>query len=299
MSLAYNAVLTAPQLASLDTYLLAAGLGAERYMVASTTDTTIYHDITTTGGPHSVTFIGANGVVYATSTNETTDVVAQGLTAPITVLWPIGLLTDAALTHFYCYDNALTGSIPSLTANTALTIFYCYSNQLTGSIPSLTTNTALSQFHCAINQLTGSIPSLTANTALTHFYCHINALTGSIPSLTANTALTIFQCYSNQLTGSISSLTANTALTVFRCSTNALTGYTGGGVSITLGDFRADSNLLTQAAVDAILADFVTANKTTGTRILNLGGTGNATPSAAGLTDKATLAGRGWTVTTN
>ena len=88
-------------------------------------------------------------------------------------------------------------------------------------------------------------------------------------------------------------------MTYFRCYTNQLTGYAGGGVSITLGDFQAQDNLLTEAAVDAILADFVAANKTTGTRVLNIGGTGNATPSATGLTDKATLVSRGWTVTTN
>jgi len=134
---------------------------------------------------------------------------------------------------------------------------------------------------------------------LLSFYCATNQLTGSIPSLSTNTALTYFSCNTNQLTGSIPSLATNTALTYFNCATNQLTGYAGGGVSITLGEFYAQNNLLTQAAVDAILADFVAANKTTGTRILNLGGTGNATPSAGGLADKATLVSRGWTVTTN
>ncbi|MBK6800353.1 MAG: hypothetical protein IPG83_02380 [Novosphingobium sp.] len=154
-------------------------------------------------------------------------------------------------------------------------------------------------FRCHNNQLTGSIPSLSANTALTVFYCYSNQLTGSIPSLSANTALSVFYCNNNQLTGSIPSLSANTALTVFHCFTNQLTGWSGGTVSATLGEFQAQNNLLTQAAVDAILAAFVAAGRTTGTRILNLGGTGNAAPSAAGLADKATLQSRGWTVTTN
>ena len=134
---------------------------------------------------------------------------------------------------------------------------------------------------------------------MTQIWGQSNALTGSIPSFATNTALTALFFNVNALTGSIPSFATNTAMTTFYCLTNQLTGYTGGGVSITLGDFQAQNNLLTQAAVDAILADFVTANKTTGTRTLNLGGTGNATPSAAGLTDKATLQGRGWTVTTN
>ena len=141
--------------------------------------------------------------------------------------------------------------------------------------------------------------SVRTDAALTIFYFNGNQLTGAIPSLSANTALTIFYCQDNQLTGSIPSLSANTALTLFICHNNQLTGWSGGTVSNTLGDFQAQNNLLTQAAVDAILAAFVAANRTTGTRILNLGGTGNAAPSATGVTDKNTLISRGWTVTTN
>ena len=124
--------------------------------------------------------------------------------------------------------------------------------------------------------LFGQIKDLSRLTALTSFYCHNNQLTGSIPSLSSNTALTLFGCYSNQLTG-----------------------FSGGTVSATLGDFQAQNNLLSASAVNAILAAFVAANKTTGTRILNLGGTGNAAPTGQGITDKATLVSRGWTVTTN
>ena len=209
------------------------------------------------------------------------------------------LTTNTALIYFDCGSNQLTGSIPSLTTNTALIYFYCYINHLTGSIPSLTTNTALIDFHCGSNQLTGSIPSLTTNTALVYFTCYSNQLTGSIPSLTTNTALIYFNCGSNQLTGSIPSLTTNTALIYFYCYNNQLTDFAGGTVSNTLGDFQAQNNLLTETAVNAILAAFVAANRTTGTRVLNLGGTGNAAPTGQGITDKATLQSRGWTVTTN
>jgi hypothetical protein len=110
---------------------------------------------------------------------------------------------------------------------------------------------------------------------LVNFYCHVNQLTGSIPSLTANTALTVFHCHSNQLTGVAGGFAVKPALL------NA----------------RFESNLLTQSAVDAILAAFVAAGGLSGA--LSIGGTGNATPSAAGLASKATLQGLGWTVTTN
>jgi hypothetical protein len=79
-----------------------------------------------------------------------------------------------------------------------------------------------------------------------------------------------------------------------------LTGFDGGSVSNTLGDFQAQNNQLTQSSIDAILAAFVAANKTTGTRILNLGGTGNASPTGGqNNPDRLTLVSRGWTVQVN
>lgn len=209
------------------------------------------------------------------------------------------LTANTLLQTFNCNSNLLSGPLPSLSTNTALVNFYCHFNQLTGSIPDLTNNTLLQIFYCYSNQLTGSIPSLTTNTALVGFNCGVNQLTGSIPSLTTNTALTSFQCYTNQLTGSIPSFTANTSLITFHCYSNQLTDFAGGSVSATFGDFQAHNNLLSASAVNAILAAFVAAGRNSGTRILNLGGTGNAAPTGQGLTDKATLVSRGWTVTTN
>ena len=120
-------------------------------------------------------------------------------------------------------------------------------------------------------------------------------------SLTANTALTEFRCNNNSLTGSIPDLSANTALTSAWLFSNSLTGSNITAVSATLGSFQAQNNQLPQSAVDAILAAFVAAGRTSadGQVLLNLGGTGNAAPSAAGVTDKNTLISRGWTVTTN
>jgi len=199
--------------------------------------------------------------------------------------------------------NQVTGSIPSLSSMTSLTFFICYRNNLIGSIPSLSFNTPLKIFLCDNNALTGQIPSLSSNTALTQFQCNSNQIVGSIPSLSANTQLTNFACQFNQLTGSIPSLSANNNLQIFFCYNQLggtkLTSFDGGSVSNTLGNFQAQTNQLNSTAVNAILAAFVAANKTTGTRILNLGGAGNSAPTGQGITDKATLISRGWTVTTN
>jgi len=201
-----------------------AGL-TEYTLMARTEKTSIFHRIDSPSGPYQITFVGGNGAIYQTTTNDvTTDVAAQGLTAPVWVLVPVAVRSDAGLTYFSCYTNQLTGSIPDLSSNTALTYFSCYTNQLTGSIPDLSNNTALTHFYCHLNQLTGSISDLSNNTALAYFYCHLNQLTGSIPNLSNNTALAYFSCYTNQLTGSIPDLSSNTALTQFYCHLNQLTG---------------------------------------------------------------------------
>lgn len=166
-----------------------------------------------------------------------------------------------------------------------------------GHIPAIRQYTNLVTAVFRNNSLSGSIPTLSSNIFIQNFFCQFNELTGSIPILPAS--IGDFECDSNQLSGSIPSLASNTSLAFFYCNNNQLTGYSGGGVSITLGEFKAHNNLLTQPAIDLILSDFVAANKTTGTRVLNIGGTGNASPSAAGIVNKNILISRGWTVTTN
>jgi hypothetical protein len=113
------------------------------------------------------------------------------------------------------------------------------------------------------------------------------------------TNLQTFYCFGNLLEGSIPSLSGLTLLTGFACSENQLTSFAGGSVSNTLGDFYAQNNQLNVSGVNNILSAFVAANRTTGARVLNLGGIGNAAPTGQGIIDKATLTGRGWTVITN
>jgi hypothetical protein len=106
-----------------------------------------------------------------------------------------------------------------------------------------------------------------------------------------------FYCHFNQLTGAIPDLSANTALLQFECQNNQLTGWDGGAVSATCTVFRAQNNLLPESAVNGLLQAFDAAGASNGT--LDLGGTGNAPATGAGLTAKANLEARGWTVTVN
>lgn len=213
------------------------------------------------------------------------------------------LSANTQLITFRCDNNLLSGFIPSLSDNTQLIDFRCDTNRFTGNIPLLNANTQLAIFSCHNNELTGFIPNLDSNTQLSIFWCHdqlgATKLTGSIPSLNNNTQLSIFWCHNNQLEGSIPSLSNNSSLLFFGCYGNQLTDFSGGSVSPSLGDFQAQDNQLNSAAVNAILAAFVAANKTTGVRVLLLGGSGNEPPTGQGITDKATLASRGWVINTN
>jgi Leucine-rich repeat (LRR) protein len=214
----------------------------------------------------------------------------------------IDLSLFPSLINFTCINNDIT-SINGINAIAQLRTFSCQTNLLAGSIPSLVNNTQLQEFTCQTNEFTGSIPNINTNTQLQVFRCSSNRLSGSIPNLNNLLNLVVFRCDAQKglirLTSSIPSISANTLLQDFRCNANQLTGFAGGSVSNTLGDFQAQANQLPATAVNSILAAFVAANRTSGTRILNLGGTGNAAPTGQGLIDKQTLIDRGWTVTTN
>jgi hypothetical protein len=252
---ALSSALDSGEKTALQLWATANGFGDEYFLVGSTTDTTFYHSITTGGTAPTWTLIGANGVTYQTSANETTDLDAQGLTTPTTVMLPISVATDTNITQIDCHADAIAGALPALSGLSSLTLVNFHSCRLVGSVSSV---------------------SGTAN--LQTSYLYNNLLTGSVPSLSTWSSLKDLRWYSNKITG-----------------------YVGGGISATCGTIQLQNNLLIESAVDEILSDLVDAGRTSGDGICvcNLDGTGNATPSAAGLADAATLVARGWTVTTN
>jgi len=129
-----------------------------------------------------------------------------------------------------------------------------------------------------------------------------NLLVGLIPTFLNKSALIQWYCSVNSLTGLIPSLSNNQALIRLRCDSNKLTGYTASALATTIITFRVDTNLLPQSAIDQILADFATNVAARPAVVtLNLGGVGNAAPSAAGLASKAAIlaAKPGWIITNN
>ena len=145
-----------------------------------------------------------------------------------------------------------------------------------------------------------SLPTFSNIPKLRTFVCIGSGLSGSISSLNSNVVLRTFNLISRSVVGSIPNLSNNVQLETFSVPNCALSGFTG-GVPITLGSFLATSNQLPASAINSILAAFVAAGRTisNGRCYLSLGGTGNAAPTGQGLTDKATLQSRGWTVSTN
>lgn len=197
--------------------------------------------------------------------------------------------------------NAFDWVVVRATTPSGITYIGFSSKDLSGCLYSIGFNNMsnIQNFYITQDKFTGKIPNINLNTALKEISVNSNAFTGRLPDIRLNTNLTLWQSSTNKTFGSIQDLTYNTALVSYFAVVDNLTSFSGGTCSNTLGTFRVDDNLLTQSAVDAILAAFVAAGRASGTRVLNLGGTGNATPSAAGLADKATLVSRGWTVTTN
>ena len=208
------------------------------------------------------------------------------------------LASSSLLSYLDISFNNCSGDIPSLSNNTQLTYVDLYQNQLSGSIPDLSNLTLLEFFDCGRNNLTGSIPNLDNNVLLQQFSCQDNDLSGSIPSLTNNTALFAFDASDNYLTGSIPYL-GNTSLQVISVANNQLTGYVSGSVPSSLTVFLAQINQLSQPAVDGILEDLDNAGATGPSAFALLNGGTNSTPSATGLTYKANLQAKGWTVLTN
>lgn len=170
----------------------------------------------------------------------------------------------------------LTGKLP-----TGLTSLTLDSNTALTGTADISNSPAITTLSASLCNLTGLIFPATFTAATVNLSFRNNAIAGTLPNLNCP-GLTTLIAYSNQFTG-----------------------Y-GGGLNNSLKsiNIQLHNNLLPQSAIDAILADVLASENSRSPKItgcvLNLGGTGNAAPSATGLADKASLVATGnWTVTTN
>lgn len=227
----------------------------------------------------------------------------------------VAVTLNAVINNLQYYTGGTTTTLTAIGANGATTTIALSGNIITSwnlgaaglTMPAvimipMENMSNLSIFNFSNSALISTLPDFSSSPYLQRVEGYDANLSGQISSLSYNTALIYFSISrSKTVSGKIPDLYANTVLVTFGVANNNISGYAGGTVSNTLGTFAAENNLLPASAINALLAAFVAAGRTSanGTCILNLGGTGNAAPTGQGLTDKQTLINRGWTVTTN
>ena len=209
-------------------------------------------------------------------------------------------IQNSALSGNHPILPSYAGSLTLINVQGGLTL----KQRFTGNIPQLSSFPNLIEYTGSFNYFTGETPTLDYNPNLQRFLvggvnpANKGGLT-KINSLSGATSLQTFVASVNSLSGDLPYLGNNRALVDFQVQTNSLSGGTFGPVLSTLGNFVASSNILSQTAVDGILSSFAAAGRNSGTRVLNIGGSGNQAPSQAGIANKNILTSRGWTVTTN
>ncbi len=157
--------------------------------------------------------------------------------------------------------------------------------------------TGLADLYLYANKFTGNI-DVTKFPGVKNFRVYSNSFGGKLDFSNCHD-ITDIRVYGNYFTGDID-VSGTPSLTYAHFSNNLFSGFSG-SVGANLGTLYAQNNALTAAAVNGILAAFVAAGRTSanGTCYISIGGTGNAAPTGQGITDKATLISRGWTVGTN
>jgi Leucine-rich repeat (LRR) protein len=216
-----------------------------------------------------------------------------------------GVINVSALENLQdltCDGNDIT-EVTGYENNTNMKILLITNNKISGTIPDLTGMTSLERCWISGNELTGGFPNINGLSKLGIIHLGNNDLTGTLPTDLQSLGLPNlfrFNIYLNSFTGAIPDCTGMTKLQFVLAHNNSLTDFTG-GVEPSLYRFEAWNNNLTETAVDNILQAFVDANRTTNmsSAIINLGGSGNAPPSAAGEANVTILRNRGWSVTTN
>ncbi len=214
----------------------------------------------------------------------------------------VDLTKYTSLKKFECNNNDIT-EITGGYDNPNIEIWLVSHNKLSGSIPDISGMTSLQRFWVMDNEYTGPFPDISGLSDLGIINVGDNNLTGTLPAnlLSLGTPnLFRFNVYQNSFTGAIPDCTGMNNLQYVLVDNNEFTDFTG-GVEPSLYFFRAYNNNFTQTAVDNILQAFVDANRTTnmGNALINLEGSGNAPPSAAGIANVNTLEARGWSVATN
>lgn len=145
-----------------------------------------------------------------------------------------------------------------------------------------------------VNDHITKLENLSLLTSVTKIDVRVNA---GLTELEVSGCPTLTRIYANNCNLSILDISNLTALLTMYCYDNSVS-ILDVALLTSLTNLRCQNNAMTEASVDKILADLVTAGANNGACVID--GT-NAAPSAAGLASKAILvaAPRNWTVTTS
>ena len=192
-------------------------------------------------------------------------------------------------------NSGIYGQYPNLNAFPNLNSFGARYGDCTGIINDIFLG-SLRTLYGDSNRFTGNLPII-SGTDCRIYYLPNNMFSGNILDL-GSEPVTHFRVDYNALSGTLFVSGSNVRL--FYCGGNFFTDYISSAIPLSMGDFRAENNLLPQSAIDQIISDFHTnLNNRPKAGTLNLGGTGNAAPSPAAAALAQDIRDHGWTVTHN
>ena len=205
------------------------------------------------------------------------------------------------LTSFVGSTNAAwTQDISAWVLPASLVNFYVYSTSVSGDISAWVLPASLVNFYVYSTSVSGDISAWVLPASLVTFYVSSTSVSGDISAWVLPASLVTFYVYSTSVSGDISAWVLPASLVYFSVSSTSVSGCPILSSMVSIQYLLIQNIGLIQASVDLYLSRCVAreAATTYATPTLNLSGT-NAAPSAAGLTDKATLVAAGWVVTTN
>jgi len=229
----------------------------------------------------------------------------------------------SSLTYLSLYNNDITSFDPSIALPNSLTSLVLSNNQLTIFDPSIALPSSLSGLQLTNNQLTSFNPSIALPSSLSAIYLVNNLLTSFDPSIALPSSLSILNLGLNQLTSFDPSIVLPSSLTSLGLSSNQLTSFNPSialpslitqlyldnndltafnptlPLPLTLQYIQLQYNQLNTTEVNNTLVMLNTRYTTPGSKTINVRMTPSAPPSGAGLTAKAALQAKGYTVYTD
>ena len=208
-----------------------------------------------------------------------------------------GLTFHSDIITVFLVSNGFTGDISGWEFNNNLEVLALSDEGIEGNIASWTFPSTMKDIRLTYTGLTGDLSGWALPTSLTRINLTDSSFSGDISGWTIPTELRDLVIIRTSLSGDVSNLTLGGSLVLIELHGNNFDYGTGGmltGINVNMSSINLASNAWTSTEVDQALVDMDSAGLS-GTATISIGGT-NAAPSSTGLTAKANLESRGYTV---